>query len=78
MKHMAEVIRGDGYVIYAKESSSPTGVWYHWGKSKNMQPPKLQKLTRIVYVSHLGFEEIVWKRGWRYIKGARKVARAKK
>lgn len=78
MKHMAEAIHGDGYAVYASMSSSPTGVWYHWGKSEKGQPPKLQKLTRFVYVGKWGFEELVWKRGWRYIKGARKVARAKK
>ena len=78
MKHAAEVIRYDDCVIYASVSSSPTGVWYHWGKSENRHPPKLQKLTRIVYVGKWGFEELVWKRGWRHIKGARKVARAKK
>lgn len=78
MKHMAEVIRGDGYAVYASVSSSPTGVWYHWGKSENSQPPKLQKLTRFVLYGNLYFEELIWKRGWRYLKGARKIARAKK
>lgn len=81
MKHAAEVLRGNGGTLYAVEQTTPNGT-YHWADSKGGNPPTLKAITRrvVAYTVH-GIkhfrQEVIWKHGQRYIKGARKIARQK-
>lgn len=86
MKHAAEVLPN----VYCYKKSSPSGVWYHF--SKTGTPPKLIRITKIIWHESpaeytflgerrkriFGEEIIIWQRGWRYIKGARRIARQKR
>lgn len=90
MKHAAEVIRVPptdtcpGYVVYSKESGTPTGT-YHWSVRNDDRPPTLTKITRTIFKTlvryhtgdalTIGHTVTIWKRGWHHIKGARKLAR---
>lgn len=78
MKHAAEVLRGNGGTLYAKEQTVDYGL-YRWADSKGGKPPTLKEITRrvVAYTLH-GIkhfrQEVIWKHGQRYIKGARKIA----
>lgn len=86
MKHAAEVMDN----VYCKTASSPSGVWYHFSTSKS--PPPLIRITKVIWHEspteytllgerrkrRFGEEVIIWQRGWRYIKGARKIARQRR
>lgn len=82
MKHAAEVLRGNGGTLYAKEQTVSYGL-YRWADSKGGKPPTLKAITRrvVAYTLH-GIEhfrqEVIWKHGQRYIKSARKIAEQKK
>ena len=86
MKHAAEVPDN----VYCSKCSTPSGVWYHFSTSK--RPPSLIRITKVIWYTSpneytflgerhkrlLGEEVTIWQRGWRYIKGARKIARQRR
>ena len=69
--------------FWALEATTPTGT-YHWAHAKNDKPPILRKITRLELTDfNTGNfkylrEVTIGKRGWHYIKGARKTARTRK